>query len=77
MKKSKTAKIIEHIAAEHGVSVSEIRRDMEEALEAGYESRDKDEYARTFWGQWNGRKPTLEEFITATAKEAKQKPKSD
>jgi hypothetical protein len=63
MRKSKAAKIIERIAAENGVSVAEVRRDMQEAINLAFESGD------SFWNRWRGQVPTPEEFLSQASKE--------
>ena len=62
MKKSKAMKLIEKVAVKEGVSVSEVRTEMQSALDISYENRCENE---PFWQRWKGRKPTLEEFLSA------------
>ena len=64
MKKSKSMKIIERIAAENGVSTAEVRRDMSEAIDIAYKNRKPTE---VFWHKWRGRKPSPDEFILAAS----------
>ena len=68
MKKSKTAKIIEKIALQEGVSIAEVRANLLEAIDCGYENRNQSVISMKFWLQWGGRKPTLDEFLIATSK---------
>ena len=65
MKRSKAAKIIERTALKEGVSVAEVRRGIQEALDYAFENNAAD----SFWEQWRGRKPTLEQFIVAVSDE--------
>lgn len=60
MKKSKALKILENTALLHNVSVIEVRKGIQEAIDHAYENRG--ESMPEFWGKW-GRKPTPEEFI--------------
>ena len=64
MKRSKTSKIIEKVAAREGVSVAEVRSEMQKALDIAYEGNRQD----AFWDRWKS-KPTLEEFISAASNE--------
>jgi hypothetical protein len=66
MKKSKATKILEKTAISEGVTVAEIRRGIQEAIDIAYENRG--ETMPEFWGKWKNRKPTIEEFIVATNK---------
>lgn len=61
MKKSKAIKLIEKVALREGVTVSEVRREMQSALDIAYENRGNE----SFWQRWRCRKPTLEEFLSA------------
>jgi hypothetical protein len=63
MRKSKASKIIEKIALEEGVSVAEVRREMQHVINLAFESGD------SFWLRWRGRVPTPEEFLTHASKE--------
>ena len=67
MKKTKAMKIIEQIAIAEGVSIFEVRLEMQKAINVAYENRDnsKDD----FWNKWQGRKPTPEEFIVSANQE--------
>jgi len=71
MKKSKAMKIIEKTALQHGVSVAEVRRGVDEAIDIAYEKRD--ESTAEFWKRWKNRKPTIEEFIVCANKAALDK----
>jgi hypothetical protein len=62
MKKSKATKIIERIALQEGVSVAEVRAEMQKAIDLAYEKCSETE---EFWAKWKGRKPSPEEFIVA------------
>ena len=66
MKKSKAMKLIEKVAVKEGVSVSEVRLEMQSALDIAYENRREDE---PFWQRWKGKKPTLEQFLIAMSDE--------
>lgn len=67
MKKSKAMKAIERIALQEGISVAQVRADMQAAIDNAYENRT--ESTADFWGKWRGRKPTPEEFIVSASKE--------
>lgn len=67
MRKSKSARIIERIAAENGESIAEVRRSMQEAINIAYENHD--ESSETFWKRWKGRTPTPDEFLVRANKE--------
>ena len=67
MKKSKAAKIIESVAIREGKSISEIRSNMQDAINIAYKNRDGK--LGDFWSRWNGRPPTPKEFIIATKRE--------
>jgi len=62
MKKSKAMKIIEKTALQHGVSVAEVRRDMQTAIDHAYENRG--DSMPEFWGKWRD-KPSVEQFLMA------------
>jgi len=61
--------ILKRVAKENGVSVAEVRMEMQKALDAAYENPDtKAEWDKRFGV---GVKPTIEEFILKIAKEVK------
>jgi len=62
MKKSKALKILEATALREGVSIAEVRRGIQEAIDHAYEN--KGESMAEFWGQWKS-KPSVEQFIVA------------
>jgi hypothetical protein len=62
MKKSKALKILEKTAVKEGVSVAEVRRGIQEALDIAYDNRN--ESNADFWHKWRG-KPSIEEFVIA------------
>jgi len=55
--------IIKKVAKQNGVSVKEVRKDLEEMIKVGMESSDPE--AVMFWSQFCGNKPTPEQFIAA------------
>ena len=55
--------IIKKLAKQNGVSVKEVRRDLEEMIKVGMSSTDPE--AVLFWSQFGGRTPTPEQFIAA------------
>jgi hypothetical protein len=65
MKKSEGAKIIKEVARNRGVTVAEVRREMELAIDAAMSNPDP--AVRAHWETY-GRKPTPEEFIVDVAK---------
>lgn len=72
MKKSKAIKILENTAVKEGVSVADVRCEIQQAIDIGYANRN--ESNADFWNQWKrGLKPTVEEFIIATHKNAVEK----
>ena len=56
-------KILERIALQNGVSVTQVRRDIQNALDEGWNSND--EKIRAYWRKIPTRheKPTLEEVV--------------
>ena len=62
MKKSKALKILQATALREGVSIAEVRRGIQEAIDHAYENRKPTD---VFWHKWGGRKPNVEEFIVA------------
>ena len=69
----KVNKALIHIAAAHGTSVTEVRRDIQSALDAGWNNPDPK--VREYWRKIPSRheKPTLEEVIKFMAKEVTRK----
>lgn len=65
----KGKKIIKQIAKENGVSVDEVRRDMEIAIKEGYHNPDTRQKWSEMFGE--GVLPTPEEFICTISKEVK------
>ena len=59
--------IIKQVAKEHGVSVAEVRREMEFAIEQAYNTDDP-EKRKEFQKLFGKKKPTPEEFINKTSK---------
>jgi len=68
MSKSKGAKAIERVALNNGVSVAEVRREIEAAM--NFSRRSSEPQAQAFWDEYikNGTEPTPEEFIIYMAK---------
>ena len=69
----KVNKALIQIAATHGVSVTDIRRDIQKALDEGWNNSDPK--VQEYWRKIPSRceKPTLEEVIEFMAKEIKRK----
>ena len=67
-RKSDSDNIFEQVAAKHGVSVEEVVRDMQEALDAAWDNPDPAERARQRQLFPKG-KPLIEEFIRVMAKQ--------
>lgn len=69
----KVNKALIQIAAAHGVSVSEVRCDIQKALDEGWNSPDTN--VHDYWRKIPSKheKPTLEEVIKFMAKEASKK----
>jgi hypothetical protein len=63
MKKSKATKIIERVAVSEGITIAEVRANMQEAIDIAYGNRG--ESNADFWDKWRGRKPTVEEFLVS------------
>ena len=63
MTENEGLKAIEMVALRNGVPVSEVRKEIELAIDAAMASPDRD--ARAFWDQYiqSGRRPTPEEVI--------------
>ena len=69
MKASKGRKAIEQTAIKRGVSVEEVRRELEEAIDAGMKSTEPS--AVLFWDKLSKNRtvrPTPEQFIVAATK---------
>lgn len=70
MKTDKGEKIIRRIAREHKVNEMAVRKEMEQAIMAGYQNpQTRQEWNRLFGV---GHVPTPEEFITVIAKNVKK-----
>jgi len=69
----KVNKVLMHIATENKVSVGEVRRDIQEALDEGWNNPDP--AVQEYWRRIPSRseKPTIEEVITFMARETKRK----
>ena len=67
MKKSKGTRAIEQLALQKGISIAEIREEIEIAINAAMTNPDP--AAKKFWTEImkNGKKPTPEEFIEYVA----------
>ncbi|MDD4494634.1 MAG: hypothetical protein PHV32_09880 [Eubacteriales bacterium] len=67
MKKSKGIKAIEQVAKSKGISVEDVRREIEVAIDIAMHNPDSE--AQTFWSNYiqTGLKPTPEEFIVSMA----------
>ncbi len=70
--KSKNQKILEQIALRNGVSVSEVRKEIEIALEIGRNNPDPMVQARWREIPCKGEVPTFEEVLDYMAKEARR-----
>lgn len=69
----KVNKALIHIAAAHGTSLTEVRHDIQSALDEGWNNPDPK--VQEYWRKIPSRreKPTLEEVIEFMAKEIKRK----
>ena len=67
----RTAQIIVKIARENNISEEQVRADMKEAMEAGM--NDPDTVVQAKWDEFrfDGKEPTIEEFILWTASRVK------
>ena len=54
---------IKKVAKQNGVSVKEVRKDLEAMIRVGMSSTEPE--AIMFWSQFGGKTPTLEQFIAA------------
>ena len=61
--------IIKKTAKQYGVSVKEVRRDIQETIKYGMMSTEPE--AVKFWSQFNGKEPTPEQFISALSSMAR------
>ena len=61
------------IARAHGVSIQEVKRDMQEAVDAAY--KNPNFYARSVYCK--GNKPTVDEFVSHLARRAKAMQEQD
>lgn len=68
-------KIYRKVAREHGVSVAEVKQDMQAAINAAYENPLNDGITRAYQNRVPRKDdvPTVEEFIKHTAKEVKKR----
>ena len=63
---------LEKMANQEGISVAELKENMENAVEIGWNN--KDPQVKRYWLRVaKGKKPTVEEFILFVADEAKKK----
>jgi hypothetical protein len=69
----KVNKTLIQIAATYGVSVADVRRDIQEALDEGWNNPDPE--VHEYWRKIPSRseKPTIEEVITFMTRETKRK----
>ena len=68
----RAAGIIRQIAREHNVTEDEVRRDMNEAMDAGRSNPDPAVQAKWAGFEYAGDEPTLEEFIMWMAGQIKE-----
>ena len=61
--------IIKKVAKQNGVSVKEVRRDLEEMIKVGMSSAEPE--AVMFWSQFGGKVPTPEQLIAALSSSVK------
>ncbi len=61
--------ILKKVAKQNGVSVKEVRKDLEEMIKAGMSSTEPE--AVMFWSQFGSKKPTPEQFIEALSSSVK------
>lgn len=61
--------IIKKVAKQNGVSVKEVRRDLEEMIKVGMSSTDPEAFM--FWSQFGGKVPTPEQLIAALSSSVK------
>ncbi|NLW64668.1 MAG: sporulation initiation factor Spo0A [Clostridiales bacterium] len=67
--------IYKNVAKSYGVSVAEVKRDMQAAIKQAYQKPDKSEAERAMQKSLpcSGKIPTPEEFILFAAQEAREK----
>lgn len=72
MQKKKLDAILKRIAISHGVTVQEVRKEIQEAMEAG--QRSEDSKVREIWDKipQKGQELTLEEFLDFLIQRIKQ-----
>jgi DNA polymerase elongation subunit (family B) len=72
MRRSRGAKAITKLAAEKGISVKEVRREIQIAIDAGMANQDPN--VQAYWKKMieSGVKPTPEDVIEYIAKQAKE-----
>lgn len=72
MRKSKGARAIETLAKEKGISVEEVRNEIQIAIDMGMANRDPE--VQAYWRKipYKGNKPTPEEVIAYIAKQVKK-----
>ncbi len=63
--------IIKKVAKQNGVSVKEVRKDLEEMIKVGMSSTEPE--AVMFWSQFGGKIPTPEQLIAALSSSVKAK----
>ncbi len=63
--------IIKKVAKQNGVSVKEVRKDLEEMIKVGMSSTEPE--AVIFWSQFGGKIPTPELLIAALSSSVKAK----
>jgi hypothetical protein len=68
-------RIYRKIAREHGVSVAEVKQDMQVAINAAYDNQPNDGVTKAYQNRVprKGDVPTVEEFIIHVAKEVKKR----
>lgn len=62
-------KIIKKIAKNHGVSVTEVEKELKTAILEGMKNRNANSFSQNFWNELspNGEVPSPEQFIRACA----------
>lgn len=68
-------KIYRKVAREHGVSIAEVKQDMQAAINGAYENPLNDGITRSYQNRIPRKNdvPTVEEFIIHTSKEVKKR----